>query len=236
MFHQIVLKRGGKQEGESPFWISFSDLMSALTVLFLVVMVVTLVTVTKDVVPAEQAKNQRESDIKELMAQVRETSRLFPEVNVNESTYRIDLGKAVLFDSGRADIRRADATFLRRYVPVLLKAQSTDIGKKWIRRVVVEGFTDEDGSYLYNLGLSLNRSKSVVCVLFAQPTVGELPLDDVQKRQIRDLFLVGGYSFNSAKKDKEASRRVEFKIDFWALDEKGQAEQTSATTKEFGQC
>ena len=236
MLNRIVLKRGGKQEGESPFWISFSDLMSALMVLFLVVMVVTLVTVTKNVLPAEQAKIQRESDIRELMAQIRETSRIFPEVNVNESTYRIDLGKAVLFDSARADIRQADAKFLRSYVPVLLKAQSSDIGRKWIRRVVVEGFTDEDGSYLYNLGLSLNRSKSVVCVLFAQPTATELPMSDAQKRQIRDLFLVGGYSFNSAKKDKEASRRVEFKIDFWALDEKEASEKTAGSAKEFGQC
>jgi hypothetical protein len=91
MLARIVLKRGGKVEGESPFWISFSDLMSALMVLFLLVMAVTLISVTKDVTSAEQRKIQREKDIKELMSTIREESRDFPEVKVNESTYRIDL-------------------------------------------------------------------------------------------------------------------------------------------------
>lgn len=235
MLAQIILKRNGKPEGESPFWISFSDLMSALMVLFLVVMAVTLISVTKDVTSAEQRKIQREKDIKELMSTILEESRDFPEVKVNESTYRIDLGDIVRFDSGRSDIQAAGARFLRRYVPVLLKAQASELGQKWIRRIVVEGFTDQDGTYLYNLGLSLDRSRRVVCVLYSPPDADEVPLSEVQKRQIRDLFLVGGYSFNSMKTSKEASRRVELKVDFWAIDEEKQV-TPDLNNKEFGQC
>ena len=235
MLAPIFIKRGQKQEGESPFWISFSDLMSALMVLFLLVMAVTLIAVTKDVTSAEEKKIQREKDINELMSTIREESRDFPEIKVNESTYRIDLGEVVRFDSGRSDIQQAGARFLRRYVPVLLKAQSTDLGRKWIRRIVVEGFTDQDGTYLYNLGLSLDRSRRVVCVLYSQPAVEETPLTETQKIQIRDLFLVGGYSFNSMKASKEASRRVELKVDFWAIDEEKQA-APELNGKDFGQC
>lgn len=235
MLTRIVLKRGNKQEGESPFWISFSDLMSALMVLFLLVMAVTLISVTKDVTTAEQRKIQREKDIKELMSTIRETSREFPEVKVNESTYRIDLGDIVRFDSGRSDIQQGGARFLRRYVPVLLKAQASDLGQKWIRRIVVEGFTDQDGTYLYNLGLSLDRSRRVVCVLYSTPSADETVLTETEKRQIRDLFLVGGYSFNSMKTSKDASRRVELKVDFWSLDEEKEA-TPDMNGKEFGQC
>ena len=235
MLNRIVLKRGQRQEGESPFWISFSDLMSALMVLFLLVMAVTLISVTKDVTSAEQRKIQREKDIKELMSTIREESRDFPEVKVNESTFRIDLGDVARFDSARSDIQQSGARFLRSYVPVLLKAQASDLGQKWIRRIVVEGFTDQDGTYLYNLGLSLDRSRRVVCVLFSSPFADETPLSEAQKRQIRDLFLVGGYSFNSMKASKEASRRVELKVDFWALDEAKEA-SPSVDAKEFGQC
>lgn len=235
MLTRIVLKRGNKQEGESPFWISFSDLMSALMVLFLLVMAVTLISVTKDVTTAEQRKIQREKDIKELMSTIRETSREFPEVKVNESTYRIDLGDIVRFDSGRSDIQLTGARFLRRYVPVLLKAQASDLGQKWIRRIVVEGFTDQDGTYLYNLGLSLDRSRRVVCVLYSTPSADEAVLTEMEKRQIRDLFLVGGYSFNSMKTSKDASRRVELKVDFWSLDEEKEA-TPDMNGKEFGQC
>lgn len=235
MLAPIVIKRGQKPEGESPFWISFSDLMSALMVLFLLVMAVTLISVTKDVTSAEQRKIQREKDISELMANIREWSREFPEVKVNESTYRIDLGEVVRFESGRSDVQPSGARFLRRYVPVLLKAQSTELGRKWIRRIVVEGFTDQDGTYLYNLGLSLDRSRRVVCSLYAQPGNDETALTDTQKRQIRDLFLVGGYSFNSMKASKEASRRVELKLEFWAPDERRDA-PPELDDKEFGQC
>ena len=235
MLDRIVIKRGAKSEGESPFWISFSDLMSALMVLFLVVMAVTLISVTKDVSTTEQRKIQREKDIRELMSTIREWSREFPEVKVNESTYRIDLGEVVRFDSGSSEIQTASARFLRRYVPVLLRAQASELGQKWIRRIVVEGFTDQDGTYLYNLGLSLDRSRRVVCVLYASPQPEEAPLTEGQKRQIRDLFLVGGYSFNSMKVSKEASRRVELKVDFWSLDEEKEA-PPSMDGKEFGRC
>ncbi|SAL86466.1 OmpA family protein [Caballeronia arvi] len=235
MFSKITLKRAAKAESESPFWISFSDLMSALMTLFLVVMATTLVTVTNSVSSVEQRKIQRETDIRELMSQIKELSREFPEVKVNESTYRIDLGDVVRFDSGRSDITSNGARFLRRYVPVLLKAQQTDIGRRWIRRIVVEGFTDQDGSYLYNLGLSLDRSRRVVCALFVSPSQTEAPLNIAQKTQIRDLFLVGGYSFNSTKESKEASRRVELKVEFWALDENPSTISAPAS-KEFGQC
>lgn len=234
MLSRIVLKGGGKVEGESPFWISFSDLMSALMMLFLVVMAVTLIAVTKNIPAEEQRKIQRDSDIKELMSRINEKSRIFPDVRVDETTHRINLGEKVRFDSGRADIRPDDARFLREYVPVLLDAQNSDIGRRWIRRIVVEGFTDQDGSYLYNLGLSLNRSRQVVCVMFAPPVAGETTLADAQKRQIQDLFLVGGYSFNSIKASKEESRRVEFKVDFWGLEENPAAPAIS--DKEFGKC
>lgn len=235
MLNRLVIKRGGKPEGESPFWISFSDLMSALMMLFLVVMAVTLVAVTRSITAEEQRKIQRESDIKELMSRIKERSRVFRDILVDETTYRINLRDKAHFDSGRSNIRPEDARFLREYVPVLLDAQNSEIGRKWIRRIVVEGFTDQDGDYLYNLGLSLDRSRNVVCALFARPSHEEIILTDAQKRQIQDLFLVGGYSFNSMKASKEESRRVEFKIDFWALDEQDPG-ASKLPRKEFGKC
>ncbi len=235
MLTRIVLKRGVRSEGESPFWISFSDLMSALMVLFLVVMAVTLISVTKSVTAEEEAKIQREKDIKAVMAQIKRDSAE-KSVSVDESTYRIDLGEVVRFDSGKFSITLEAAKFLRDYIPVLLKAKSTAEGQEWMRRVVVEGFTDQDGTYLYNLELSLNRSRSVVCSLFAKPAAGERVLTEPELRQIQELVLVGGYSFNSIRHDKAASRRVELKIEFWGIDDKRPVTNELLGTKEFGQC
>ena len=235
MLARIILKRKGKQEGESPFWISFSDLMSALMTLFLVVMAVTLVAVTKNVTAEEEAKILREGAIRNVMAKIKKASSE-KNVEVNESTYQIDLGEIVRFESGKYAIQTEAAKFLRDYIPVLLSAKATPEGEKWMRRVVVEGFTDQDGTYLYNLGLSLDRSRSVVCALFAKPTSDERALSNAQLDQIQDLFLVGGYSFNSVRKDKAASRRVELKIDFWGLDDKKPESMSNGSRKEYGAC
>lgn len=235
MFTRYVIKRNGKDEGERPFWISFSDLMTALMALFLVVMSVTLLAVTKKVDQEEQRKIQREQEISTLMQQIRQDSSKWREVNVNESTYRIDLGEIVRFDSGAAKITSEGQQFLRGYVPVLLKTYNTKEGKKWIRRIVVEGFTDQDGTYLYNLWLSLERSRQVVCSLYGSQIPNETPLTDEQKQAIRELFLVGGYSFNSTKSSKDESRRVELKLEFWQLDE-DQPAKPDLSSKEFGTC
>lgn len=235
MLTRIVLNRPRKPEGESPFWISFSDLMSALMTLFLLVMAVTLISVTKDVSSAEARKIEREKEIQELMADIQAQSRAFSDVEVQSSSYRIDLGREVRFESNRADISASGGRFLREYVPVLLNVQASALGQKWIRRIVVEGFTDQDGTYLLNLGLSLQRSRSVVCVLFDPPSSGETPLSPGQKAQIEDLFLVGGYSFNSMKASKDASRRVELKLEFWGLDEAREIPSNIAE-RAAGQC
>ena len=235
MFKRVVLRRGGAAEAESPFWISFSDLMTALMVMFLIVMAVTLLSVTRSVTQVEDQASQRDQDIRELMATVAERSRSFPEVKVDESTYRIDLGDVVRFDSGRATISAQGARLLRAYVPILLRAQEGGIGQRWIRRIIVEGFTDQDGSYLYNLGLSLERSRQVACVLFAPPQGDEAVLSAHDRRLIRDLFMVGGYAYNSAKSSKEASRRVELKVDFWSADDVREAPPV-ADDKDPGQC
>lgn len=276
MISRHTIKRRSKDEGERPFWISFSDLMTALMSLFLVVMSVTLLSVTKKIDREEQRKIQRESEISNLMAEIRADSEKWPQVKIDESTYRIDLGEVIRFESGRSDINQKGKQFLREYVPVLLSVYDTALGKRWIRRIVVEGFTDQDGTYLYNLKLSLDRSRMVVCALYedtvrtvktvqVQQDLGKLDLGDLKefasllelpskkskkvtrvttkksslsnsnKKLIRKLFLVGGYSFNSMKASKEESRRVELKLEFWALDET-QPIAPELTGKDFGSC
>lgn len=234
MLARLVLKRGAKHEGESPFWISFSDLMSALMVLFLVVMAVTLVSVTQSIDAATRATIERSAAINRVMQMIAQDPKSVG-VGVDQQNFRIDLGKEVRFDSGSFTISATAGQFLRNYIPVLLRAKETPEGQRWIRSVVVEGFTDEDGTYLYNLQLSLDRSRSVVCALFQGKGVAET-LTPEQLRKVQELFLVGGYSFNSIKKDKAESRRVEFKIDFWGLDERVPASSDALKGKEFGRC
>ena len=46
---KIPARKGNRDEGEKPFWISFSDLMTALMVLFLVALTVALLAITHEI-------------------------------------------------------------------------------------------------------------------------------------------------------------------------------------------
>lgn len=171
---RVVIKRGAKEEAEKPFWISFSDLMSALMVLFLVVMSVALLAVTKRVSEAELAKAQREKDIAELLQRVQNAAQKFDGVHVEGQS--INFGDRARFDFGSSRLTDEQSILLRSFVPKVLTIANDPLGKKWFKRIIVEGFTDQQGSYLFNLNLSLQRSQRVLCALMAMPTQDEREL------------------------------------------------------------
>jgi OmpA family/Membrane MotB of proton-channel complex MotA/MotB len=223
MLGRFTVKRSAKQEGESPFWISFSDLMTALMTLFLIVMAVTLIRV---VVPLEGEKQRREDEIKEIMNQIIEVSK-DENVTVNANDHSIDLGRIVNFKNNDDSISPEGAIFLRRYIPKILNALGSRPGQEWTRRIFVEGFTSQSGTYLHNLDLSLFRSRNVVCALFDPPGVNETAISDADLDKIQKIFLVGGYSNSSIKPDPAESRRVELKIEFWGLNDRREQPQVA---------
>lgn len=103
---------------------------------------------------------------------------------------------------------------------MILDAANSEEGRKWFKQVVIEGSTDTDGSYLYNLHLSLQRSEWVMCSLLDSRSPLQVGLSPEYQQQIRSMFLAGGVSFNNAKDTKEESRRVELRMQFFGLKEK----------------
>ena len=213
--------RGGKvrDEAEKPFWISYADLMTALMVLFLVVMSVALLAVTKTVDEAAQRKQARDDAIAKLLDALELATHAYPGISLDRNRNSVDFGDRAKFKFNSAELTLEQERQLREFVPEVLSIASTEIGQRWLKRVQVEGFTDQTGTYLYNLNLSLQRSQRVLCALFASTMIDETELSREQKEQIRSLFLVGGYSFNSARATPEASRRIELRLEFFGLSE-----------------
>jgi hypothetical protein len=205
-------RRLDRDEAEKPFWISFSDMMTALMVLFLVVMTVTLLAVTHTVSETERMKTDREFDISMLMAQLKAYSRDFNGIHFRGNT--IDFGDQARFDTDSDRLSSVQARHLRAFVPYILKIARDPLGKKWLKRVTVEGYADQRGTYLHNLDLSMNRSERVLFSLLDRPEPGEVALTPEDRLLIQQLFLVGGASFNSLKNTLEESRRIELKLEF----------------------
>ena len=223
--NRYAKKPRSKDEGEKPFWISFADLMTALMTLFLVVMAVSLMVVTKKINEATQAEKERSSEILDICTNIKDDPTLQNQlITVDCKENRINFGEAGRFGHNDYRLNSKGIKALSALVPVVLEAANSENGKKWFKQIVIEGFTDTDGSYLYNLNLSLRRSEWVMCSLLDPMFNQELTLTDEQKNQIKQLFLAGGVSFNAAKDSKEASRRVELRMQFYGLKEKESAE------------
>jgi flagellar motor protein MotB len=200
---------------EQPFWISFSDLMTALMVLFLVAMSVALLAITHDIAESADKKAGREEEIGAFMTELSRVAARFPGVSVRGRV--VDFGERARFETNSHRLNPEQARLLREMTPQILRLAREPLGRKWLKRVVVEGFADARGSYLYNLNLSLQRAERLLCVLLAPEAASALSAED--RLMVRDLFLVSGSSFNALKASAEASRRLELRLEFLELGE-----------------
>lgn len=219
---RMPTRRRGREEGEKPFWISFSDLMSALMVLFLVAMSVALLSVTKKVSVEEEENRQRTEAISRLMSDIRKavTAQEFAGIRVIGNT--IDFGPRGRFErEGQNVLSEPQGDLLRQFTPVLLDLlRTSEAGQKWFKRAIVEGYASQSGKYLFNLNLSLERSERVLCELLRAPASGIAPLAEADRQLIATRFFVGGASFNSLQDTPDGSRRIEFKLEFKTRDER----------------
>lgn len=234
MFQRISIGQRGREEGEKPFWISFADLMTALMVLFLLVMSVALLAVTRTITQKERLEAERQTEISKLLDRIDVAARK-QGIHVDHERAVIDFGDRARFDTSSFSLNPDQERLLRTFVPEVLAIARDKGGRRWLKRIVVEGFTDRRGSYLYNLNLSLERSQRVLCALMAPPIAGEQPMSRQELEEIRRLFLVGGYSSNSAKASLDASRRIELRLEFFGVDEPA-VTAVSAFEGDFGKC
>lgn len=214
---KLPARKRARDEAEKPFWISFADLMTALMVLFLVAVTVALFAVTQkpDEVAIKQAK--RERDIQEMLNQIAEAAKEYPGIVVRG--HSIDFGPRASFATDSSALSVEQTATLRAFSPKVLFIVRDPLGQKWLKRIVVEGFADQRGTYIHNLNLSLQRSERVLCVLLASPKSVSNALSDTDRLLVRELFLVGGSSFNALKASLEESRRIELKLEFLELGE-----------------
>lgn len=231
----LVLGRRNKDEGEKPFWISFADLMTALMVMFLLVMSVALLAVTNDISQADRNKAAREQEIERFMQKIGQAAEKHPGIIVDKNRAVIDFGDRARFETGSSQLSNEQAQYLSQFVSEMLAIAQDEQGSKWLKRIVAEGYADQRGDYLMNLNLSLQRSQRVLCALLAPPQRQAFVLSPEEKERVRDYFLVGGYSFNSAKKSLEESRRIELRLEFYGLDEE-RAALNEIARGNFGSC
>ena len=104
---------------------------------------------------------------------------------------------------------------LSMVLPTYCKVLLADSYKKYLGEIIIDGYTDTDGDYSYNLELSQKRSLAVAQYLL--DIEGDF-LKDKQIQELQDCLTVNGHSMSDpvldadGNVDKDASRRVEVKF------------------------
>lgn len=229
---RIPHRNASNDEAEKPFWISFSDLMTALMVLFLVAMAVALLAVTRKQAELGHLEGNRTRAVESCVAKLNGLAEAFPGVVING--YSIDFGPLANFSNNSSALTQSQQQFLRRFVPRVLRVARQPVCQEWLKRVVVEGFASQGGTYLYNMDLSTKRSERVLCALM--DTKAAEPTSEADRRLIQSLFFVGGYSSSTIKKTAIESRRIELKLEFYALREQKEQRPPLTTLDENTSC
>ena len=134
---------------------------------------------------------------------------------VDKNTGAIAFTGAVLFDSGKNELKQSGKALLNAFIPVYIRTLMSEENDDYVAEIIIEGHTDTDGSYLSNLALSQERALAVVTYCLSGEMTG---LSSAEKAVLQSIITANGRSYSDpvyaadGTVDKEASRRVVFKF------------------------
>ena len=131
-------------------------------------------------------------------------------IDIDKENGSLRLASNILFDKGSAELKEGskielEANFVE-YISALIGNKNI---ARHIDKIIIEGHSDSDGSYLYNLNLSQQRAFAVMHYL--------LTIDYIKRNNIKSKLVASGRSYLDAikvngREDKDASRRIEVKF------------------------
>ncbi|EAJ1101512.1 OmpA family protein [Campylobacter coli] len=144
----------------------------------------------------------RENLSKELQA------KLDSNITIDQKTGSISLPSEVLFDKDSYTLKNEAKASLRKILSEYFNAIINDPKiLSNIENIIIEGHTDSDGSYIYNLDLSQKRAYEVMNFIYTF-------YKDIR---LQKLLMASGRSFSDSVlvngvEDKDKSRRIEIKF------------------------
>ena len=236
-------RRSNSKTGEAvSYWQSYSDMMAALLLMFVLIMALTLLrsltTFDEKQQQLEKAKEQaisqqealesaqeqvekQQNQIDELIGVRTDLIRALSEefidsdmqVRIDPQTGAITFDASVLFDTGEFVIKESGERFLREFVPKYFRVVLNKDFSEYVAEIIIEGHTDTLGTYAFNLQLSQQRAYAV-----AEYCLTEADLSEFDQNMIYSILTANGRSYSDpildahSNVDMDASRRVEFKF------------------------
>ena len=213
-------------QSENPFSLSIGDLMAGILFIFVLLLTATMLEI-QEKAEADTEISNRYNNIKsniylDIAKEFKDDLSAWnavvdsTELAVRFSTNEDIATKVSYFTSGSSIPSNQYKEILNDFFPRFLNIIANKEYRESIEEIRIEGHTDSDGGYLYNVQLSQNRAREVLnhCLNIASESKTYSEMIEWAKYKITANGL--SYSqliFNAdSTENKELSRRVEFKI------------------------
>ena len=221
-----------KKEENVSYWQSYSDMMAALLLIFVLVIAVAIVALNdykeklaeqNEELLARQDLLEKQADeylklkeeLEEKQAEIDKIIGVKQEIieALNQEFSKEEIAINILYDRSKSELKGEGIQFLDRFLPIYIGVLFSSEFKDDIAEIIIEGHTDTDSGYMYNLGLSQDRALSVV-----EYCLSDSSLSKEQKEQLRSVITANRRSFSNPVYDADGkvnltkSRRVEVKF------------------------
>lgn len=216
-------RRRPHEEEDASFWVSFSDVATALLMAFLLIVVLLMQQQQKESeknrTQNEKIKGQIEPYVNIRKGLIEELGRELKKkslgVEVDRNTGEVKLPVKILFDVDKAELKDEGKAWLREFMPQYFGVLLNEKYKDSVSKIEIAGHADSSGTYEYNMRLTYDRANSVWGFFLANPPVNLTPVQisrwknlvSVNGRSNVELVRNGGGTVNN-----EQSRRVTFKF------------------------
>ena len=209
-----LLKKKRKIEEGSGYWISFSDLMSGVLIIFMLLFIYKILDYQNNIESKEAMIESLSSTRMQIISMLQdEFEKENIDILIDPKTGAIRLSEAILFDYGKNELKEEGKIFLQKFIPIYVRILfGTDDIKSQVSQIIIEGHTDDAGDYIYNLKLSQERALSVVEYLIGDG------FNYDYKNDLQYNLTANGRSFSELITNEDgtvnanASRRVEIKF------------------------
>lgn len=205
----VTLENGSQnlEAGESGTWMSVGDLMSALLMIFALLLISALAQITE---VTENRENSRVIIIKGINDALQAA-----EINIqaNPVTGDISITDSVLFERNEFQLKETGKDFLNKFIPIYSDVIFTSPGAgDEVVRVVLEGHSSSEGDFNHNMRLSILRANSVFSFISL--------MEFEYKEYFLDKLLVSGRGAIDSNKEfaDDADRKVLFRFQFKGLE------------------
>ncbi|WP_102027542.1 OmpA family protein [Salirhabdus sp. Marseille-P4669] len=212
---------------EGNFWPAFTDILTTILLVILLILITLMFSKQQELEGKEAEIQEQQEMIDALVGYeqgvIQDLSRAFQEqgvqVEVDPESGAIKFDSDLLFDYDKAELKEEFKAQLKQIIPVYSSVLLSEENRGAIESILIEGHTDSDGSYMYNLELSQDRAFSIVSYILSDE-FGDFPNKEILREKVSAIgksestpVLVEG------QEDMNKSRRVELKFRLAMSDE-----------------